>query len=55
MQRKTPRLVVHGHVHADGGWRIETDRTRYSNVSVLDGQYRLVRTASEALLSLLER
>jgi Icc-related predicted phosphoesterase len=50
IHRTTPGLVVYGHVHADGSWRIDTDTTRYANVSVLDEQYRLVRATSEPLL-----
>ncbi len=51
IHRTAPRLAVYGHVHADGGWRIDTDTTRYGNVSVLDEQYRLVRATSEPLLA----
>ncbi len=50
IHRARPRLVVFGHVHADGGWRIQIDDTLYANVSVLDEAYRLVRSASEPLL-----
>ena len=50
IHRASPRLVVYGHVHADGGWRIEVDQTRYSNVSVLDEDYRLVRTRASRCL-----
>jgi Icc-related predicted phosphoesterase len=50
IHRAKPRLVVYGHVHADGGWRIETHDTRYANVSVLDEDYYLARTPSEPLL-----
>ena len=50
IQRTQPHLVIYGHVHADGGWRIAIDATRYGNVSVLDEEYRLVRAPSEPLL-----
>lgn len=50
IHRAKPRLVVYGHVHADGGWRLETPDTRYANVSVLDEDYYLVRPPSEPLL-----
>ena len=51
IHRARPRLVVYGHVHADGGWRIQIDETSYANVSVVDEAYRLVRSASEPLLT----
>jgi hypothetical protein len=50
IHRAKPRLVVYGHVHADGGWRLDTPDTRYANVSVLDEDYFLVRAPSESLL-----
>jgi hypothetical protein len=50
IHRAKPRLVVYGHVHADGGWRLDTPDTRYANVSVLDEDYYLVRPTSEPLL-----
>lgn len=51
IHRAKPRLVVYGHVHADGGWRLDTPDTRYANVSVLDENYYLVRSPSEPLLA----
>lgn len=50
IHRAKPRLAVYGHVHADGGWRIDTQDTRYANVSLLDEDYYLARTPSEPLL-----
>lgn len=50
IHRTNPRLVVYGHVHADGGWRLDTPDTRYANVSLLDEDYYLVRAPSEPLL-----
>lgn len=50
IHRAKPRLVVYGHVHADGGWRLDTPDTRYANVSLLDENYFLVRLPSEPLL-----
>jgi Icc-related predicted phosphoesterase len=50
IHRVKPRLVVYGHVHADGGWRMRLNETAYANVSVLDEAYRPARPASEPLL-----
>ena len=50
IHRAKPRLVVYGHVHADGGWRLETHDAGYANVSVLDENYYLVRTTSKIVL-----
>ena len=51
IHRAKPRLVVYGHVHADGGWRLDTPDTRYANVSVLDENYYLVRAPREFAVS----
>ena len=50
IHRAKPRLVVYGHVHGDGGWRLETPDARYANVSLLDEDHYLVRAPSEPLL-----